>query len=110
MQKSLPHRIFVIGALTMFMAIPLYFASDIVQSRSDYSRSSIATVSQEWGGQTLGGPTLMVPVKEKRTRTRSEKVVDHAENIVRDPVTGTRNTQQNKRISSSTVHRFLRCL
>lgn len=110
MQKSLPHRIFVIGALTMFMAIPLYFASDIVQSRADYSRSSIATVSQEWGGQTLGGPTLMVPVKEKRTRTRSEKVVDHAENIVRDPVTGTRNTQQNKRISSSTVHRFLRCL
>lgn len=81
MRKSIGARFLIVALLTLLMFIPLFFVSNIVQSRKFYSQDTIRDVGQEWGGeQTLAGPVLVVPVEE---------TIDRVENqIVTDPATG----------------------
>ncbi|AJE48574.1 cell envelope integrity protein CreD [Celeribacter indicus] len=77
MRKSIGARFLIVALLTLLMFIPLFFVSDIVQSRKTYSQSTLREVGQEWGGeQVIAGPLLVVPVEETVERTESEPVVD----------------------------------
>lgn len=90
MKSSFTLRIIIIGLLTCLMSVPLFFASETINSRADYSRSTIATVSRDWGGaQALGAPMLIVPVTAQVTRKSRVDVVDPATGLVQlDPASG----------------------
>lgn len=89
MKRSMSMRLIIVGVLTLFMFVPLFFASETINSRAQYSRSTIQDVSKEWGGsQNLGGPVLVIPVTAQVTRTRTVDVVDPLTGLVQiDPET-----------------------
>lgn len=79
MRGSLGFRFFIVGVLTVLMVIPLILASEVINSRKNYSRDAIREVGREWGGeQVLSGPILILPVSEEVTRVLSEPVIDEA--------------------------------
>ncbi len=81
MLRSAGVRFIIVGALALFMFIPLGLVSDVIQERARYSDSTIRDISREWGGaQLLSGPVLVVPVTEDVTYERKREAVD--------PVTG----------------------
>ncbi len=90
MKTSFTLRLIIIGLLTCLMSIPLFFASETINSRADYSRSTIQSVSRDWGGaQSIGAPMLIVPVTARVNRTSKIDVVDPVTGLVQlDPVTG----------------------
>lgn len=62
--RSTGYRFFIVGLLALLMFVPLFFAGEIVDSRSNYARDSVRNVSDEWGGaQTISGPQLVIPVE-----------------------------------------------
>ncbi|WP_417279959.1 cell envelope integrity protein CreD [Celeribacter sp.] len=77
MRKSIGARFLIVGLLTLLMFIPLFFVSDIVQSRKTYSQSTLREVGREWGGdQVIAGPMLVIPVEETVDRTEREAVIN----------------------------------
>ncbi len=79
MRGSLGFRFFIVGVLTVLMVIPLILASEVINSRKNYSRDAIREVGREWGGeQVLSGPMLILPVSEEVTRVLSEPGIDEA--------------------------------
>ncbi|MEC7760354.1 MAG: cell envelope integrity protein CreD [Pseudomonadota bacterium] len=88
MRRSLGFRFLIVGILTVVMVIPLILASEVIDSRKDYSRTAMIEVGREWGGaQTISGPILVIPVQETIDRVVQEQVTD--------PTTGTIQTDQN---------------
>jgi inner membrane protein len=84
MRRSLGYRFIIVGVLTLLMVIPLILASEVINSRKDYSRDAMREVGREWGGpQVISGPTLVVPVQETVERTLREQVTDPASGEVR---------------------------
>ncbi|QQA42436.1 cell envelope integrity protein CreD [Pelagovum pacificum] len=64
MLRSAGTRFFIVGVLTLFMFIPLFFVGAIIDERADYSRQTIASIGEEWGGtQQIAGPQLVIPVE-----------------------------------------------
>ena len=81
MLKSAGGRFFVVGVLVLLMYIPMLLVGGVIDDRSSYSRSTISSVGEEWGGrQTINGPILVVPVTGPVTRKEQREVTD--------PVTG----------------------
>ncbi|MEO0918101.1 MAG: inner membrane CreD family protein, partial [Pseudomonadota bacterium] len=81
MFRSAGMRFIFVGVLALLMFIPLGLVSDIIQERAQYSRETVRSISEEWGGaQLLSGPVLVVPVTEDVTYDRKREAVD--------PVTG----------------------
>ena len=79
MRKSIGARFLIVGVLTLLMFVPLFFVSDIVQSRKHYSERTLRDVGREWGGeQVLAGPVLQIPVQETVDVTRQEPLLDPA--------------------------------
>ncbi len=77
MPRSPGFRFFVVGVLILLMFIPLFFVGEVIESRADYSRETIRTVSQDWGGaQRITGPQLIVPVEGPVTRQERRETVD----------------------------------
>lgn len=77
MFRSAGLRFIMVGALALLMSLPLGLVSDVVQSRADYSRATVSTLSNEWGGdQLFSGPLLTVPVTEEVTYDRRQEAVD----------------------------------
>lgn len=88
MRGSIGFRFLIVGLLTLLMFIPLFFVSEIVQSRKFYSQETLRDVGREWGGeQIVVGPVLVLPVEEAVDQTTSEQVVD--------PTTGSVQTDEN---------------
>ncbi|WP_417266813.1 cell envelope integrity protein CreD [Celeribacter baekdonensis] len=84
MRKSIGARFLIVGLLTLLMFIPLFFVSDIVQSRKYYSQNTLKDVGREWGGdQVISGPVLIIPVQETVDQTQSEEVIDPATGLVK---------------------------
>lgn len=84
MRDSIGIRFLIVGLLTLLMFIPLFFVSEIVQSRKYYSENTLRDVGREWGGeQVISGPVLVVPVEETVDQTSSEQVVDPVTNEVK---------------------------
>ena len=70
--RSAGFRFFVVGVLTILMAIPLMMAGVVVLDRSNYADSARREVGQVWGGpQRLSGPVLEIPVEGIVLRTES---------------------------------------
>ena len=81
MLKSPGARFLIVGMLALFMVIPLMMVGSVIDARSDYSRSAISSVGNEWGGQqSIYGPILVLPVQGPVTVKQNREVVD--------PVTG----------------------
>lgn len=81
MRTSIGMRFLIVGLLTLLMFIPLFFVSEIVQSRKFYSEDTLRDVGREWGGeQIISGPVLMLPVEETIDQTSSEQVFDPVTN------------------------------
>ncbi|MAM62070.1 cell envelope integrity protein CreD [Maritimibacter sp. UBA3975] len=89
MRRSLGYRFIIVGVLTLLMVIPLILASEVINSRKDYSRDAMREVGREWGGpQIISGPTLVVPVQETVDRVVQEQVTDPATGEVRTDAQG----------------------
>lgn len=81
--RSAGFRFFIVAILTLLMFIPLIMVSEIVQDRRSYSRSTIESVGNEWGGrQEISGPQLVIPVSEEVTYTRKREVVDPTTGLI----------------------------
>jgi inner membrane protein len=87
--KSTGIRFAIVGALTLIMFIPLFFAAELINERKRYSQSTIESVGQEWGGaQSLSGPVMVIPVERHYTVIEQRQKLDPVTNaILRDPVT-----------------------
>ncbi|MCT4558237.1 MAG: cell envelope integrity protein CreD [Pelagimonas sp.] len=88
MLKSAGWRFAIVGLLTLFMFIPLFFAAEVIDGRKRYSQSTIQTVGAEWGGaQRLSGPVMVIPVERHYTVTvRKTKRDPESGAVLRDPV------------------------
>ncbi|WP_298495848.1 cell envelope integrity protein CreD [uncultured Maritimibacter sp.] len=99
MRGSLGFRFFIVGVLTVLMVIPLILASEVINSRKNYSRDAIREVGREWGGeQVLSGPMLILPVSEEVTRVLSEPVIDEATGAQRLDANGSPVTRPVSRL------------
>jgi inner membrane protein len=79
MFRSAGLRFIIVGVLALLMFIPLNLVSAVVQDRASYSRQTIGTLSQEWGGpQLFSGPLVTIPVTEDVTYDRRREAVDAA--------------------------------
>ncbi|SLN23347.1 cell envelope integrity protein CreD [Roseisalinus antarcticus] len=77
MLRSTGFRFLVVGTLTLFMFIPLFFVAVVIEERAEYSRDTIAEVGREWGGiQRLTGPQLVIPVEGPVTREERRETID----------------------------------
>lgn len=84
MKKSIGFRFLVVGLLTLLMFVPLFFVSDVVQSRKYYSQSTLRSVGNEWGGeQAISGPVLVIPVEETIDQITNEQVIDPQTGLVK---------------------------
>jgi inner membrane protein len=55
-------KFFLLGALALFLTIPLFMVLALVQERESRFRDTTAEIAQQWGGvQQLTGPMLVVP-------------------------------------------------
>jgi inner membrane protein len=96
MRDAIGIRFLIVGLLTLLMFIPLFFVSEIVQSRKFYSEDTLRDVGREWGGeQIISGPVLVVPVEETVDHITSEDVVD--------PITGEVKLDENGNVVSKRV-------
>ncbi|NSX53186.1 cell envelope integrity protein CreD [Parasulfitobacter algicola] len=87
MKWSAGFRFFIVGVLALLMFIPLFFVGSIIDSRSDYSRSTVNSIESEWGGaQTINGPQLVIPVEGPVKRNEQREIVDPETNRVRTEV------------------------
>jgi inner membrane protein len=56
-------KFFLLGALALFLMIPLFMVLALVQDREERFRAATAEIAQQWGGvQQLTGPFITVPV------------------------------------------------
>ena len=56
-------KFFLLGALALFLTIPLFMVLALVQDRESRFRQATAEIAQQWGGpQQLTGPFIAVPV------------------------------------------------
>lgn len=79
MLKSAGTRFLIVGLLALFMFIPLFFVGEIVGQRAEYSRATLESVGQEWGGrQVIAGPRLILPLEGPQTRTERRELSDPA--------------------------------
>src|ERR1700761_8410635 len=55
-------KFLAIAALTVAMAIPLFFINMALSDREESANSAVVDIANGWGNaQTLGGPVLLVP-------------------------------------------------
>ncbi|WP_300074988.1 inner membrane CreD family protein, partial [uncultured Ruegeria sp.] len=74
--KSIGFRFLIVGVLTVLMFIPVFLAGEVINSRAHYNRSTVNSLSGEWGGQQLlSGPQIAIPVEGPVTRIEKRDVV-----------------------------------
>ncbi len=83
MFRSPAMRFVVIILLTWLMLWPLSMASEVVEARKAYSRETVETVGQEWGGaQIVSGPQLVIPVEKTEIVTVTRRRIDPDSGLV----------------------------
>ncbi len=66
--QSLSFRTLLVGALILFMLIPLFMVENVVRERNRYYHTVLSDIAKGWGGmQTIVGPVLVVPYVEHLT-------------------------------------------
>jgi inner membrane protein len=75
-------KFLLIAALTVAMAIPLFFIEMALSDREQSASSATADIANGWGGsQTLGGPVLLVPYTVVRETIIDGKTVGQTQRI-----------------------------
>ncbi|MGB4857701.1 MAG: cell envelope integrity protein CreD [Dokdonella sp.] len=83
--NSATFKVFAIGFLALLMLIPLAQVNDLVYERSQRADTATATIASRWGGeQILGGPVLVVPVRQRVLRGNKVEVIVVYETILPD--------------------------
>ncbi len=90
-------KLLVIGFICLVSLIPLEILNDIIHERSRYARSAAQEVSGSWGGaQTLSGPIVYVPYKQKRIVTETVKDKDSEGKVIEKTITKEYWDQKNR--------------
>ena len=64
--NSATFKVLVIGFLALLMLIPLAQVNGLVRERSQRADEATAAIASRWGGeQVLGGPVLVIPVRQR---------------------------------------------
>ena len=75
LKKSTSVRLFLIGALTLILLIPLFFVQNLIQERSQRQREVINEINGKWGEEVLIlGPVLKLPYTRVARRTLTDPV------------------------------------
>lgn len=83
--NSATFKVFSIGFLALLMLIPLAHVNGLVHERAQRADAAASTIAQRWGGeQVVGGPVLVVPVRERVQRDKEIHVVTVREFILPD--------------------------
>lgn len=111
MQHAPVFRLCLIGFLIFVMSVPAFFAAEIIAARKSYSRNTIETLSQEWGGpQSFAGPQLVVPVVRQMTVTKTRLRTDSETGaILYHPETGKEleeTYRENETVQQQPVYLF----
>ncbi|MDK2122438.1 cell envelope integrity protein CreD [Parachitinimonas caeni] len=112
MQKALVLKMLAIGVLALILLVPLSLVSGLVSERMAYRESAQQSLSLgEGGSQTVSGPVLVLPYREKRTvvdrnsNAEREEWIDKAHYLLPEKLSigGPLNPEQRKR----GIYRFL---
>lgn len=83
--NSATFKVFAIGFLALLMLIPLAQVNGLVYERALRADAATATIASRWGGeQVLGGPVLVVPVRQRVLRDNKVEVIVVRETILPD--------------------------
>lgn len=86
--NSATFKVLVIGFLALLMLIPLAQVNSLVYERAQRADAATAMIASRWGGeQVLGGPVLVVPVRQRVLRDNKVEVIVVQETILPDRLT-----------------------
>ncbi len=90
-------KLLIIGFICLISLIPLEILNDIINERSRYATSAMQEVSKSWGkAQTLSGPIVHVPYKQKRIVTETVEDKDSEGKIIEKTITKEYWDQKNR--------------
>ena len=83
--NSATFKVLAIGLLALLMLIPLAQVNGLVYERSQRADTATASIASRWGGeQVLGGPVLVIPVRQRVLRENKVEVIVVNEVILPD--------------------------
>ncbi len=83
--NSATFKVLAIGFLALLMLIPLAHVNSLVYERSQRADLATAAIASRWGGeQVLGGPVLVVPVRQRVLRDNKVETILVYEAILPD--------------------------
>ncbi|MEO7916039.1 MAG: cell envelope integrity protein CreD, partial [Dokdonella sp.] len=83
--NSATFKVFAIGFLALLMLIPLAHVNSLVGERAQRADVASAMIAERWGGeQLLGGPVLVVPVRQRVMRDQTIETIIVYEVILPD--------------------------
>ena len=86
--NSATFKVLATGLFTMLTLIPLAQVNSLVYERSQRADSAAAMIASRWGGeQILGGPVLVVPVRQRVMRDSKVEPILLYETILPDQLT-----------------------
>ena len=86
--NSATFKVLATGLFTMLTLIPLAQVNSLVYERSQRADSATAMIASRWGGeQILGGPVLVVPVRQRVMRDSKVEPILLYETILPDQLT-----------------------
>lgn len=78
LKNSITARMFIVGALTLILLIPLVMIQELIKERADRQKNVVTEINDKWGEQlTIYGPILKIPYRsfqEKRITSSSSTV------------------------------------
>lgn len=83
--QSATFKVFSIGFLALLMLIPLAQVNGLVSERAQRAEAAAATIAERWGGeQVVGGPVLVIPVRQRVLRDKEVDVLTFREFVLPD--------------------------
>jgi inner membrane protein len=82
LQESIMIKLFSIGFLVIILLIPSAWISDLIYERQSRANSVMNEVADKWSGsQSLSGPVLVIPYKQKDIIDRGKDGVEIREHV-----------------------------
>ncbi len=90
-------KLFIIGFICLIAWIPLQLVKEVITERSSYAKFAMQDVSKSWGGaQTLSGPIVYIPYKQKRIVTETVEDKDAEGKVIEKTITKEYWDQKNR--------------
>lgn len=82
---SASFKVFAIGLLALLMLIPLDQVNSLVYERAQRASAASSQIAERWGGeQLIGGPVLVVPVRQRVQRDKTIEIVTSTAYVLPD--------------------------